>query len=135
MLALGKRIKMNTEKITDGEIADKKVASLPTRPNAPAALGGVGYTATEMKEAFDKLPLLIIERLNSLIDDINEGEISDSLKTGISEEHTLSDMLLDIRNGNFINYLSVFDSTLDLYLLKLREDIDAIAERIGVRLE
>ena len=46
---------MNSRKITDGDIADKRVASLPTRPTAPMAFGGKGYTPTELKEAFDKL--------------------------------------------------------------------------------
>ena len=62
---------MNTEKITDSEIEQLKVASLPSRPTAPPSFGGRGYTAKEMKEAFDKLPLFIIGRLNSLIDDIH----------------------------------------------------------------
>ena len=69
---------MNTEKITDSEIEQLKVASLPSRPTAPPSFGGRGYTAKEMKEAFDKLPLFIIARLNSLIDDVYrlEGEIA-----------------------------------------------------------
>ena len=61
---------MNTEKITESEIEELKISSLPSRPTAPPSFGGKGYTAKEMKEAFDKLPLFIIERLNSLIDDI-----------------------------------------------------------------
>jgi hypothetical protein len=61
---------MRTRKITEGDIADKKVASLPTRPTAPTAFGGKGYTPTELKEAFDKLALHVIERFNELIDDI-----------------------------------------------------------------
>ena len=51
---------MKSKKITDGDINDKKVASLPTRPTAPAAFGGKGYTATELKEAFDSLPLFLV---------------------------------------------------------------------------
>ena len=62
---------MNTKKITDGEIADLRVASLPTRPTAPFEFGGKGYTALQMKRAFDKLPVFIVERLNLLIDDIS----------------------------------------------------------------
>ncbi|MBQ8381341.1 MAG: hypothetical protein IJY18_05550 [Clostridia bacterium] len=61
---------MKTSKITESEIADLKISSLPTRPTAPASFGGRGYTAKDMKAAFDKLPLFIIERLNSVIDDI-----------------------------------------------------------------
>ena len=61
---------MNTQKITDSEISELKISSLPSRPTAPPSFGGRGYTAKEMKEAFDRLPLFIIERLNSLIDDV-----------------------------------------------------------------
>lgn len=70
---------MNTTKITASEIDSLKVASLPTRPTAPAAFGGKGYTATEMKAAFDKLPLRIIEEFNSLIDEIENGALAHAL--------------------------------------------------------
>ena len=63
---------MNTTKILDSEINDFKIASLPSRPTAPTAFGGKGYTSSEMKAAFDRLPLFIIERLNELIDDVTE---------------------------------------------------------------
>lgn len=61
---------MNTNNITDSEIEELKVSNLPTRPTAPEYYGGANYTAKEMKMAFDRLPLFIIERLNSLIDDV-----------------------------------------------------------------
>ena len=38
---------MNSSKITEADIADLKISTLPTRPTAPAAFGGKGYTATE----------------------------------------------------------------------------------------
>ncbi len=59
-----------TTKILPSEIADLKIASLPTRPTAPTTFGGMGYSAADMKAAFDALPLFIIERLNALIDDV-----------------------------------------------------------------
>ena len=70
---------MNTKKITDSEIESLKVASLPTRPTAPTAFGGKGYTATQMKEAFDKLPLRIISEFNLLIDEIGNGALAEAL--------------------------------------------------------
>lgn len=63
---------MTTNKILASEIAELRVASLPARPTAPTAFGGRGYTATQMKEAFDRLPLFIIDRLNALIDEVSE---------------------------------------------------------------
>lgn len=65
---------MNTQTILDSEIEEIKIANLPTRPTAPEHYGGKGYTAKDMKEAFDRLPLFIIERLNSLIDDVRALE-------------------------------------------------------------
>ena len=102
-------------KILAEEIEELKVSALPTRPTAPTSFGGKGYTATEMKAAFDRLPLFIIEKYNELIDSLfglGEESITSKIPTGISEGHTLSDLLTDIRNGNFSSYLDVYGSTL-----------------------
>lgn len=80
---------MTCKKITDSEISERRIASLPTRPNAPTAFGGRGYSAAEMKEAFDRLPLLIAERLNALLDDITNGSLAASLKVG---DYTLEEL-------------------------------------------
>ncbi len=115
----------------------KYTNDLPTRPTSPQAFGGKGYTASDMKEAFDKLPLFIIERFNSLIDDItgDDGEsVADDIKTGLGDAHTLSDMFSDIANGNFILYAAAPEGNLCEYLLKLRADIDTVAEKLKVNL-
>lgn len=83
---------MNTRKITESEINSLKVASLPTRPTAPTAFGGKGYTATEMKEAFDKLPLRIIESFNMLIDEVENG----SLARELSECEPFASLISDV---------------------------------------
>ncbi len=62
---------MNTQNISDAEIEELKISNLPTRPTAPEHYGGAGYTARDMKAAFDRLPLFIVERLNSLIEDVS----------------------------------------------------------------
>ncbi|MBO5879609.1 MAG: hypothetical protein J6Q68_03565 [Clostridia bacterium] len=72
---------MNTKKITSSEIEPLKIAALPTRPTAPTAFGGKGYTPTEMKAAFDKLPLKIIESFNTLVDDVESGALGEFLIT------------------------------------------------------
>ena len=128
---------MISRKITDGDIADKKVASLPTRPTAPAAFGGKGYTATELKEAFDKLPMFLVERYNQLIDDMYaeaENGVAGAIKTGISDSHTLLNLFSDIKNGNFTAYLAAPTGTVAEYLIKLREDINKIATRFNIKL-
>ena len=128
---------MKSKKITDGDINDKKVASLPTRPTAPAAFGGKGYTATELKEAFDSLPMFLVEKYNELISDIqgeDGGNICDAVKTGITDTHTLAELFVDVVNGNFITYLSAPTGSVAEYLLKLRRDVDKIAASMNITL-
>ena len=128
---------MKATKITSGDIANKTVASLPTRPTLPSAFGGKGYTAEEVKAAFDKLPLYIVERYNELIDDIrgaDGGTVADAISTGIEEGHTLFDLFDDIKSGAFSAYLKVADSTLAESILKLRADVNAIAAALKISL-
>jgi hypothetical protein len=129
---------MNTTKISENEITTNSVQSLPTRPNAPHTFGGEGLTAAELKAAFDALPILIAERLNMLIDDIcaeHGTGITDSIKTGINDSHTLKDLLDDIKSGSFISYLAAPTGTVAEYLLSLREDVDMLKAQLGTESE
>ena len=106
---------MITKRISQSEIASLKISALPSRPTAPVSFGGRGFTATEMKAAFDALPLFVAERLNALIDELG-GEGFEALvrdtPSGIEDGHTLGLLLSDIRSGNFSEYLSVEGQTL-----------------------
>lgn len=122
---------MKTKKITSGDISDKRVSSLPTRPTAPRAFGGIGYTASDMKEAFDKLPLYIIEKFNSLLDDFSAepgDSVADEIKTGIGGG-SLRELFEDIISGAILKHIGYGDGTLEDFLIKLREDIDALITR------
>ena len=123
---------MNTKKITSAEITPIAISSLPTRPTASTAFGGKGYTAAEMKAAFDKLPLLVIERFNSLLDEIEstDGSFSESIPTGLGEGHSLGTMFKDIRNGNFAGYIKVFGRSLIAELLEIRSALDEIKAKL-----
>ena len=124
---------MHTNKITDDEIKDMKVASLPTRPTAPSSFGGRGYTAKEMKEAFDRLPLFIVERLNSLIDDITEdggASIAKTIETGFFTGHTLSRFFADIKTGAASGYIKVYNKTLAECITEIRQNITEIRKTI-----
>ena len=117
---------MNATRITDEEIAALSVASLPTRPTSPAAFGGGGYTAKEMKAAFDRLPLLLAKRYNSLLEDaeaLGEGSLAASIPTGIAEGHTLSDLFADVENGNLATHLTVGDESLYSVINRLLEAV------------
>ena len=125
---------MQSKKITESEIVPLTVSSLPTRPTAPAALGGRGYTPEMMKAAFDALPRLLTERLNLLIDDITapHGQsITGAMETGIREGHVLMDLFDDLTSGEAASYITVFETTLIEFLAALRRDVDALMEVAG----
>ena len=121
---------MNTQIITEGEITPRAVSSLPTRPTAPLAFGGKGYSASEMKSAFDALPRLIIERFNSLILDIKQGLVLDDIPTQNNSLTTLRALIMGIENGELASIIKVFDTTLSLFLLELRADVDRLISEV-----
>ncbi len=85
---------MYTPIIEESEIKDLLVSSLPTRPTAPSAFGGKGFSVAEMKEAFDKLPLFIVEKFNTLINDAQDGNLATYLYI---DENTLYDTISAIK--------------------------------------
>ena len=117
---------MNTKPILESEYASLRVSALPSRPTASSAFGGKGYTASQLKEAFDRLPLLLVERFNSLIEDIGSvgtGSLSDSVPTGIESGHTLANFFEDVQSGTLATYLQVGDQTLFSILTKIQNEL------------
>lgn len=109
---------MNTKKIIADDIEDLRVSSLPSRPTAPTSFGGRGYTAAQMKAAFDRLPLFIIERFNSLIDDVcaeGDGSLAADIPTGLADEHTLYNLFSDVQSGEMAKYLALGGISLQDY--------------------
>lgn len=126
---------MNTTKITDDEIKDLKISSLPVRPNTPTAFGGKGYTSSQMRAAFDRLPLLIIERFNSLLDDVCDESgagIAASIPTGIFDQHTLADLFADIKSGSIAGYIKIGDRSLLSNIGLIRADLDRVLSALGL---
>lgn len=121
---------MKTTKITSTEAEPLLIASLPTRPTAPSAFGGRGYTATEMKAAFDRLPLLIIERFNELVGDIEDGAAFASVPTGIDGAPTVAELLRAFTAGTLASVITYRDTTLTAFLEALRADVDSLISRI-----
>ena len=120
---------MLTTKITEDEIRGMKISSLPTRPTAPTSFGGRGYTAKEMKEAFDKLPLYIIDRFNSLLDDVyatGDSSLAGAVPSGIYEGHTLSRLFSDLLSGEAAGYIMVHGISLAECIAEIRENIEEI---------
>lgn len=128
---------MKANKISDAEISALKVATLPTRPTTPDAFGGSGYTPTEVKAAFDRLPLYIIEKYNELIDDImgeDGGDITNGMKTGINSTQTLGEFFDGVSDGTLATYLYTPLGTLAEALTGLRADIEKLAAHLGIDL-
>lgn len=124
---------MKAKKIFNSDIEHILISSLPTHPTAPRSLGGRGYSASEMKGAFDKLPLHIIDCYNALIDDIRsfgEGSMAASVPTGIKEGHTLHDLFEDVRSGEIAAYLGILGKSLLSHLITIYAEIDMLKCKI-----
>ena len=119
---------MKTQKLLSSEITPLRVSSLPTRPTAPASMGGKGYTPAQMKAAFDKLPLLIAERFNSLIDDITTGCVLEAIEVAVGDGMKLSELIEAIGNGNLASLLSVGNSSLAVALANLETRLARLEE-------
>jgi hypothetical protein len=125
---------MNAKKILNDDISSLKVSSLPNRPSAPVSFGGRGYTAEQIKAAFDKLPLYIIDVFNNLIEDIEatgEDSLSGAIKTEIADGHSLYDMFRDIKSGDFISYVKTDGGSLEGELARINDRLRILEERIN----
>lgn len=104
---------MSIRKITQNEILKNGIKGLPTRPSTPSLYRGSTLSAEELKEAFDKLPTLIAERFNALLDcaGLYDAEhpadtLAALIATNMEESHSLRDFFEDVKNGNLALYLT-----------------------------
>ena len=122
------------KQILEGDIADMKISSLPTRPTAPTSFGGRGFTSNDMKAAFDRLPLHIVEKVNEIIEAINttgDGSLASEIYTEIFSGHTLTDLFRDVRSGELAHYLRVGEDSLHSLLTALLYSVEAIKRDMG----
>lgn len=127
---------MKAKKILKSDVKDILIASLPSRPTAPRSMGGRGFKAKEMKEAFDKLPLYIAERYNDLIDDIKcegEGSVAFSIPSGIKDAHTLGDLFVDVKTGELATYFSFLGKSLLAHVITLYSEIGSLRARLDAK--
>ena len=125
---------MKAQKIEEKEIKELKVSSLPTRPTSPAHLGGRDFGPREMKAAFDRLPLYIIDSFNRLIEDIEavgEDSLAGAIKTGLYQGHSLAALFSDIQNGSILSYVGYNGSTLAEELAAQRARLDRLEARLN----
>jgi hypothetical protein len=103
------------KEITQKEINERKVANLPTRPNNPRLYGGERLSPEQLKERFDALSLLAINRLNSLITMINDGKIADEipvLTIGEGDDartFTISELAEKVVDGSLPDIMKVYE--------------------------
>ena len=119
------------EKIKQETIETLGVCSLPTSPTSPGAVGG-GYSAEEMKLAFDRLAIHVIEQYNLLIEAIHAqppSSILGEIPTGISEGHTLSDLISDITSGDFAVYMRLGTQSILEEMRSLSQRVTALEEK------
>jgi hypothetical protein len=83
------------------------VSALADRPNRPASYGMGGLTAADLKKHFDKLSLLLFDKLNALLEAVNNGDFSKVAKidTGIDDIQTLSALIGAMKDGTLANRL------------------------------
>lgn len=62
-------------KITADEILENSVGSLNNRPNNLQRYGAGGMTPQQLKEWYDKLPVLAIEKINKILDSLGTTDI------------------------------------------------------------
>ena len=125
---------MKAKQIQSEDVKDLLVSSLPSRPTAPRALGGMGYGAGEMKAAFDRLPLYLIERYNELIFDIGEvGEdsLAAAIPTGIKDYHTLATLFEDVKSGAFATYLCFLGKSLFEHIKYLYDELEYVKNELN----
>ena len=112
---------MKAKAILTTEIDGLRISSLPSRPTAPAAFGGGGLSSKDMRAAFDKLSIFIINRYNELISDIESGELAASLIVDEEDGTTLKDVADLIKNGYAAFSLSAEISEIKERLCALEE--------------
>ena len=126
---------MAIENIKESEMMASGVSSLPTRPSTPSLYSGRVLSAAELRQAFDKLPRLIADRFNALLEatglfkaEEKYDRLSELIATELSDGHSLADFFCDVQNGNLAAYMSVDGEQTLLSLLEEIEDRLALPE-------
>ena len=127
------------DKITDGQIVANGVQSLANRPNAPSRYGASGLTATQLKQAFDNLSSILAEKINEIIDGLQEngGETVSITLPGFTNITTLGQFLDFVTSPNFSSQvLQVYEKMGDETSVKLQKyifDVDSVLMRLAER--
>ncbi len=94
---------MSMQTITERELAENGVSSLPLTPTASPALGGRDYTPNEVKAAFDRLPRLIAARLNALLGAVADGTLLADIPVAFGDGTLSLTELLALLGDHLVN--------------------------------
>ena len=94
---------MSMQTITERELVENGVSSLPLTPTASPALGGRDYTPSEVKAAFDRLPRLIAARLNALLDAVTDGTLLADIPVAFGDGTLSLSELLALLGDHLVN--------------------------------
>lgn len=94
---------MSMQTITERELVENGVSSLPLTPTASPALGGRDYTPNEVKAAFDRLPRLIAARLNALLGAVTDGTLLADIPVAFGDGTLPLSELLALLGDHLVN--------------------------------
>lgn len=94
---------MSMQTITERELVENGVSSLPLTPTASPALGGRDYTPSEVKAAFDRLPRLIAARLNALLGAVTDGTLLADIPVAFGDGTLSLSELLALLSDHLVN--------------------------------
>ena len=112
---------MSIEKISMERVAELSIESLSARPNNKGRFGVSGLSSRELRRAFDRLPLMALEKINELIDAINrlaEGgtDGSDDVVPDHTHEHDHDDRYVKISPNGSTALINGEEKINDIYL-------------------
>ena len=119
-------------KISENDINKGKVSNLPTRPNSIGSYGSTSLTSEKLREKFDELSLLAIDKINEIIEGMSaNGATTKTIKFKHGDmEYSLQDIFDSIFSGILSQIMIVGEnSTLNTALAYIHSSITTESER------
>lgn len=128
--------------ITTAEIKNKGVVSLANNPNKTSAYGRGGLTPTELKLWFDQLGTFLAGKINAIQNALGGTDAASYIKlilTGLDIEaeqqagfeYSIQDLCDSFLDGNFADYVKVYESASASELATLQSVLNKIAQRLS----
>lgn len=126
--------------ITDIQLKQKGVQALADRPNAAQQYGQSGLTATQLKLWFDKLSILLAEKINELQNAIQGEDAAKYIGLAMGQYKTLDELFVGVQDGSFAaevlklwpneNHVGLEPSALQDIIYGIAQSISGIEEDI-----